>query len=256
MELFLLNAKTLTERLRSAFAVDNRWQLYFRGLGNTLLMSLFAVAIGVVLGSILAMIVFTAKKTGKGKIPALVCNLYVTVIRGTPVVLQLFIMYFIVLVTVKSGIVVGAVTFGLNSAAYVAEVARAGLESVDEGQMEAGRSLGLSYTKTMIKIILPQAFRNIIPALFNEFIALVKETSVAGYVGILDLGKVPGLIQSRTFDYLFPLLFASLLYLAVVYLLTLVEKFIEKTLSKSDRNAGYKKITGGRKKWRKKQTEL
>ncbi len=248
MDINLLNAKTLTERLRSAFVVENRWLLYFQGLGNTLLMSLFAVCIGVALGVILGAIIYTEKKTGKAKILAAICKVYVTVIRGTPVVLQLFIMYFIVLVSVKNGIVVGSVTFGLNSAAYVAEVARAGLESVDEGQMEAGRSLGLSYSKTMFKIILPQAFRNIIPALFNEFIALVKETSVAGYVGILDLGKVPGLIQSRTFDYLFPLLFASLLYLVVVYLLTIIEKFIEKQLSKSDRDGGKKIITGGRKK--------
>ncbi len=248
--LYLLNAKTLAERFRSAFLVDNRWQLYFQGLGNTLLISLFAVTIGVFLGFIFAMIVYTHSKTGKLKVLSFLSNLYVTVIRGTPVVLQLFIMYFIVLVSVKNGIVVGAVTFGLNSAAYVAEVARAGLSSIDEGQMEAGRSLGLSYAKTMLKIILPQAIRNIIPALFNEFIALVKETSVAGYVGILELGKVPGLIQSRTFDYLFPLLFASVLYLAVVYSLTLVEKCIEKALSRSDRNAGIK-ITGGRKKCRK-----
>ena len=222
--------------------------MYFGGLGNTLAMSLFAVAIGVVLGFIMATVIFTCKKTGKLKVLNYIFKGYITVIRGTPVVLQLFIMYFIILVSVKNGIVVGSVTFGLNSAAYIAEIARAGLESIDPGQMEAGQSLGLSYTKTMIKIILPQALRNMIPALFNEFIALVKETSVAGYVGILDLGKVPGLIQSRTFDYLFPLLIASLLYLIVVYLLTLAQKFIEKRLAKSDRNAGYKKIAGGRKK--------
>ncbi len=252
MNFTLLNAKTLAERFRSAFLIDDRWLLYFKGLANTLLMSLFAVMIGVVLGFLLAAVVYTEKQTGKPKILAAICKIYITVIRGTPVVLQLFIMYFIVLITVKNGIVVGAITFGLNSAAYVSEVARAGLESIDPGQMEAGRSLGLSYTKTMFKIILPQAFRNIVPALFNEFIALVKETSVAGYVGILDLGKVPGLIQSRTFDYLFPLLIASVLYLAVVYLLTLIEKFIERQLSKSDRNGGKKFITGGRKSCKKK----
>ena len=249
---YFLNAKTLTDRLRSAFLVDDRWQLYLKGLGNTLFMSLLAVAIGVVLGFMIAMVVYTHKKTGRLKILSAVCHVYTTVIRGTPVVLQLFIMYFIILVSVRNGIIVGAVTFGLNSAAYVAEVARAGFESVDEGQMEAGRSLGLSYTKTMIKIILPQAFRNIIPALFNEFIALVKETSVAGYVGILDLGKVPGLIQSRTFDYLFPLLFASVLYLVVVCILTLIEKFIEKQLAKSDRSGGKNFVKGGRKRWKKK----
>ncbi len=253
MEL-LLNAKTLADRLRSAFLVDDRWKLYFEGLKNTLEMSLFAVLIGVVLGFLIATVVYTHKKTGRLKILSAICHVYTTVIRGTPVVLQLFIMYFIILATVKNGIVVGSVTFGLNSAAYVAEVARAGLESVDPGQMEAGRSLGLSYTKTMVKIILPQAFRNIIPALFNEFIALVKETSVAGYVGIVDLGKIPGLIQSRTFDYLFPLLFASALYLIVVCILTLIERFIEKQLSKSDRGNATKFIKGGRKKCKKSKT--
>ena len=244
----ILASKTLADRLRSAFIVDGRWKMYLEGLGNTLLMSSFAVIIGIVLGFIMAMVIFTHKNTGKLKVLNFIFKVYITVIRGTPVVLQLFIMYFIILVSVSNNIVVGAATFGLNSAAYIAEVARAGLESIDPGQMEAGQSLGLSYTKTMIKIILPQAFRNMIPALFNEFIALVKETSVAGYVGILDLGKVPGLIQSRTFDYLFPLLIASVLYLVVVYLLTLVQKFIEKKLAKSDRNGGYKKIVGGRKK--------
>lgn len=211
------------------------------------MISAIAVIIGVVLGFVIAMIIYTHKNTGRFKILNVIFKAYVTIIRGTPVVLQLFIMYFIVLVSLENKILVGGITFGLNSAAYVAEVARAGLESIDPGQMEAGRSLGLSYRKTMLKIILPQAFRNVIPALFNEFIALVKETSVAGYVGILDLGKVPGLIQSRTFDYLIPLLFASLLYLVVVYLLTLIQKLIEKRLARSDRNSSYKKIVGGRK---------
>lgn len=248
MYLEILASRTLADRLRSAFLVDGRWKIYLEGLRNTVVISALAVCIGIVLGFIMATVIFTHKNTGKMKILNCIFKVYVTVIRGTPVVLQLFIMYFVVLVSVKSGIIVGAVTFGLNSAAYIAEVARAGLESIDPGQMEAGQSLGLSYTKVMIKIILPQALRNMIPALFNEFIALIKETSVAGYVGILDLGKVPGLIQSRTFDYLFPLLIASLMYLAVVYLLTLVQKFIEKKLAKSDRSGGYKKIAGGRKK--------
>lgn len=252
MMLTLLNAKTLAERFRSAFIVDERWLLYLNGLKNTLIIALLAVVIGILLGFLIAAVVYTKKKMGKLKILSFVCNIYVTIIRGTPVVLQLFIMYFIVLATMKNGILVGGITFGLNSAAYVSEIARAGLESIDEGQMEAGRSLGLSYSKTMLKIILPQALRNIIPALFNEFITLVKETSVAGYVGILELGKVPGLIQSRTFDYLFPLLIASVMYLVVVYLLTLVEKIIEKILAKSDRSAGNVKITGGRKKCKKK----
>lgn len=241
MSLNLMNAKTLAERFQSAFIEDNRWKLYFEGLGNTLIISALALVIGVVIGFIIAIINYTNKKTGKLSVLSGIFKVYITLVRGTPVVLQLFIMYFLVLASMSSGIIVGAITFGLNSAAYVAEIARGGLEAVDDGQMEAGRSLGLSYTQTVIKIILPQALRSILPALFNEFISLVKETAVVGYVGIRDLGKIPGLIQSRTFDYLFPLLFASVLYLIVVYALTLVHRKIEKILAKSDRSAGGKK---------------
>ena len=148
------------------------------------------------------------------------------------------ILYFVVFAFWDNGIMIGAITFGLNSGAYVAEIARAGFESVDDGQMEAGRSLGLSTWQTMRTIIIPQAVRNCLPPLFNEFIMLVKETSIVGYVGIYDLGKIPGLIQSRTFDYLFPLLIAAVLYLVVVLALTRVLHMIEKRMAKSDRNAG------------------
>jgi len=240
MNLNLLNAKTLAERFQSAFIEDQRWKLYFEGLGNTLIISALALVIGVVLGFIIAIVNYTHKKTGKLNILSWIFKVYITLIRGTPVVLQLFIMYFLILIFIESGVIVGAITFGLNSAAYVAEIARGGLEAVDDGQMEAGRSLGLSYTQTVIKIILPQALRSILPALFNEFISLVKETAVVGYVGIRDLGKIPGLIQSRTFDYLFPLLFASVLYLIVVLGLTAVHRLIDKSLTKSDRNRGGK----------------
>ena len=153
-------------------------------------------------------------------------------------VLQLMILYFIVFSGWNNGIMIGAITFGLNSGAYVAEIARAGFESVDDGQMEAGRSLGLSTWQTMYHVIIPQAIRNCLPPLFNEFITLVKETAIVGYVGIMDLGKIPGLIQSRTFDYLFPLLIAALLYLAVVMLLTKLLHIIENRFSKSDRRNG------------------
>lgn len=149
------------------------------------------------------------------------------IIRGTPVVLQLFIMYFVVLASSNNGIAIGALTFGLNSGAYVAEIVRAGFESVDYGQMEAGRSLGMSTGQTMIRVVTPQAVRNVLPPLFNEFITLVKETAIVGYVGILDLGKVPGIIQSRTFDYLFPLLIAACMYLVIVMGLTGILKLVE-----------------------------
>lgn len=233
-----LSALTIAERFTRAFLVQDRYLLYLRGLGNTLLIAIFAILIGVAVGVALAMINYLRKKTGRYKILSSIINVYITIIRGTPVVLQLFIMYFIILASSSNGILIGAVTFGLNSSAYVAEIVRAGYESIDDGQMEAGRSLGLSTTKTILYIITPQAVRNALPPLFNEFITLVKETAIVGYVGIMDLGKVPGLIQSRTFDYLFPLLIAASMYLVVVLLLTLCLRKLEKYFSKSDRNRG------------------
>lgn len=212
--------------------------MYLEGLGNTLLIALIAALIGVAIGVTIAMLKYINKKTGKLKIVTTICDVYITIIRGTPVVLQLMILYFIVFAFWDNGIMIGAITFGLNSGAYVAEIARAGFESVDDGQMEAGRSLGLSTWQTMRAIIIPQAVRNCLPPLFNEFIMLVKETAIVGYVGIRDLGKVPGLIQSRTFDYLFPLLIAAVFYLIVVLALTRVLRIIEKRLAKSDRNQG------------------
>ena len=238
MKLNLINAKTLAERFRSAFIAQNRWKLYLQGIQNTLIISLIAVVIGITIGFIIATVNYIYKKTGKLRILSAIFKTYITIVRGTPVVLQLFIMYFVVLTFIQSGVLVGAITFGLNSAAYVAEIARAGFGSVDDGQMEAGRSLGLSGTETMGKIILPQAMKNALPPLFNEFISLVKETAVVGYVGIMDLGKIPGLVQSRTFDYLFPLLIASVMYLAVVMVLTFILRILEKKFAKSERNGG------------------
>jgi polar amino acid transport system permease protein/polar amino acid transport system substrate-binding protein len=228
----------LWTRFAKAFIVQDRWKMYLEGLGNTLLIALIAALIGIVLGVTMAMIKYINKKTGKLKILTKICNVYITVVRGTPVVLQLMILYFVVFAFWDNGILIGAITFGLNSGAYVAEIARAGFESVDDGQMEAGRSLGLSTWQTMRTIIIPQALRNILPPLFNEFIMLVKETSIVGYVGIYDLGKIPGLIQSRTFDYLFPLLIAAVLYLVVVLILTKILHIVEKKMAKSDRNGG------------------
>ena len=231
---------TIVERLYKAFIYDDRYKLYFKGLGNTLLIALLATLIGGAIGVTLAMIVYVNKKTGKLKVLSLVAKTYIMIIRGTPVVLQLFIMYFVVLASSDNGILIGAMTFGLNSGAYVAEIVRAGFESVDYGQMEAGRSLGLSTGQTLLRVVTPQAVRNVMPPLFNEFITLVKETAIVGYVGILDLGKVPGLIQSRTFDYLFPLLIAAIMYLVIVMGLTGILKLIEKQMAKTDRN--YKRI--------------
>jgi His/Glu/Gln/Arg/opine family amino acid ABC transporter permease subunit len=240
-------------RFDKAFLVEDRWKLYLEGLGNTLLIALMATIIGVVLGIIFAVINYVNKKTGKLKPLSVIANIYITVVRGTPVVLQLMIMYFVVFVSwnfdvtvggvelFDSSLLIGAITFGLNSAAYVAEITRAGFEAVDDGQREAGRSLGLSTAQTMWYIIIPQAMRNSLPPLFNEFITLVKETAIVGYLGVYDLGKIPGLIQSRTFDYLFPLMIAAVMYLAVVMILTAILRKLEKVLGKSDRRSHHAK---------------
>ncbi len=240
-------ALSLWTRFEKAFLVEDRWELYLEGLGNTLLIAAMATVIGLALGIVFAVINYVNKKTGKLKAFSFFANIYITIIRGTPVVLQLMIMYFVVFISwdfdVKIGdielfdssLLIGAITFGLNSAAYVAEITRAGFEAVDDGQREAGRSLGLSTVQTMWYIIIPQAMRNSLPPLFNEFITLVKETAIVGYLGVYDLGKIPGLIQSRTFDYLFPLLIAAVMYLIVVMILTKILHILEKKLAKSDR---------------------
>lgn len=225
---------------KKAFIVDDRWMLYLEGLGNTLIIAAIAALIGTAIGVFFAMVNYINKKTGGLKVLKVIANVYITIIRGTPVVLQLMILYFVVFLYWDNGLMIGAITFGINSGAYVAEIARAGFESVDDGQMEAGRSLGLSTWQTMWHIVIPQAVKNCLPPLFNEFITLVKETAIVGYVGIMDLGKIPGLIQSRTFDYLFPLLIAAVLYLAVVLLLTKLHHILEKKMAKSDRQMGGK----------------
>ncbi len=230
--------ESIWKSFSKAVLVQDRWKMYLEGLGNTLIIALMAALIGIFIGVMMAMIKYVNKKTGKAKVAASICDFYITIVRGTPVVLQLMILYFVVFAFWDNGIMIGAITFGINSGAYVAEIARAGFESVDDGQMEAGRSLGLSTWETMRTVIIPQAVRNCLPPLFNEFIMLVKETAIVGYVGIYDLGKVPGLIQSRTFDYLFPLLIAAVLYLIVVMILTRILHVIEKRMAKSDRSRG------------------
>lgn len=246
----LLASKTLKEQYFDAFLRFDRWKLYMEGLENTLIIALFAIVIGIIVGVTLAVINYINKKSGKLKILSYIANAYITIIRGTPVVLQMLIMFTVVFVAdlgdIKIGnsvwkngidILVGGLTFGLNSGAYVAEIARAGFESVDDGQREAGRSLGMSTGQTMISIIVPQAMRNVLPPLFNEFITLIKETAIVGYVGVMDLGRVPSIIATRTFDTLPPLIISACVYLILVMMLTILLRIIEKQLSKSDRNA-------------------
>ena len=186
------------------------------------------------IGVIIAIINSYNKETKKAKILSKFCKLYVSIIRGTPVLLQLMIIYYVVLKDVKdlNLILVAALAFGINSGAYVAEIIRAGIESIDKGQMEAGRSLGLNYFQTLKLIILPQAIKNILPAIGNEFITLIKETSVAGYIGVMDLTKASDIIASRTYDYFCPLIIAALIYWCIVIVLTKFLNLFERRLNK------------------------
>ena len=217
----------------TAFIEEQRYLLYLDGLKMTILVSVIAIIIGVVLGTLLALMRLTAEQKGKSTLLSKIAYVYIDIIRGTPTLTQLMIMYFVILKG-QSGLLVGSLTFGLNSAAYVAEI-RAGIQAVDQGQMEGGRSLGLSYVQTMKDIILPQAIKNILPALGNEFIVLVKETSILGYVAIVDLTKVSDFVISRIFEALAPLLGTALIYYVIVKFLTLGLNALERRLRQSDR---------------------
>lgn len=213
--------------------VDDRYIFILEGLRNTLLISFFAVIIGILIGAILALVMDYCKDKKKLKFFELICKGYVNLIRGTPVVLQLMIIYYIIFrnITNVNLIFVGSLAFGINSSAYVAEIIRAGINSVSKGQNEAAESLGLSKIQTMIYIILPQAFRAILPTLGNEFIALIKETAVAGYIGIMDLTKSSDIIASRTYDYFFPLIIVAIIYLVIVLYLTRIMGKLERSLN-------------------------
>ena len=219
----------------SNFIDDNRWRYITDGLKITLLVTVFAVLIGVVLGFLIAIVRTTHDKTGKLKILNAICKVYLTVIRGTPVVVQLMIIYFIIIGSVDiSKVVVAIVAFGINSGAYVAEIFRSGIMSIDNGQFEAGRSLGFNYAQTMMYIVMPQAFKNVLPTLCNEFISLLKETSVSGYIALQDLTKGGDIIRSRTYDAFMPLIAVALIYLAMVMIFTKLVSLLERRLRNSD----------------------
>lgn len=218
------------------FIVQNRYLLFITGIKNTLLIAFFATLIGTAIGLLVAIIRYSAKSNKKLFILDSICKLYVSVIRGTPVVVQLLIMYYTILSGVNNTVFIAIMTFGINSGAYVAEIARAGIESVDKGQMEAGLSLGLDNKKTIVFIILPQAIKNILPALGNEFIALLKETSVAGFIPVIDLTNAGNIVRSRTYEPFFSLYTIALCYLVMVLGLGTVQKRLERRLSQSDRN--------------------
>lgn len=217
------------------FIEDDRWKYIVDGLGNTIKITFFAVLVGILLGFLVAVVRSTYEKTGKLKLLDLLCKVYLTVIRGTPVLIQLMIIYFVVFGSVRiDKVLVSVLAFGINSGAYVAEIFRGGIMSIDNGQFEAGRSLGFSYPQTMFYIIMPQAFKNVLPALGNEFIVLLKETSVAGYIAVQDLTNGADIIRSRTYSAFMPLMAAAVIYLVMVMIFTYFVQRLERRLRNSD----------------------
>ncbi|EOS70668.1 His/Glu/Gln/Arg/opine family amino ABC transporter, permease, 3-TM region [Lachnospiraceae bacterium MD308] len=226
----------LQDKFVNNFITDDRWKYIADGLVTTLQVTFFAVIIGIVLGFFVAVVRSTYDKTGKLRLLNALCKLYLTVIRGTPVVVQLLIIYFVIFGSARdiSKVAVAVMAFGFNSGAYVAEIFRSGIMSVDSGQFEAGRSLGFNYVQTMRYIIMPQAFKNVLPALCNEFIVLLKETSVSGYIALQDLTKGGDIIRSRTYDALMPLLAVAVIYLLMVIVFTKLVNILERRLRSSD----------------------
>ncbi len=218
------------------FIDDNRYRYIAEGFVNTLIISFFAVLVGIVIGFLVAIIRSNHDKTGHMKVADVICRIYLTVMRGTPTMLQLLIIYYVIFASVNvPKILVAVVAFGLNSGAYVAEIVRSGIMSVDEGQSEAGRSLGLNYRQTMQFIVLPQAFKNVLPALGNEFIVLLKETSISGYIGLTDLTHGGDIIRGITFSAFMPLIVVALIYLLLVTGLSWCVNKLERRLRVNER---------------------
>lgn len=224
------------DRLYQTFIVADRYKTLISGLEKTVIITVGALLIGVVIGTVIAIVKVMAAENKKLKFFDFLCNVYLTVIRGTPVVVQLLISFFIIFVSAKDGTWVATLTFGVNSGAYVAEIIRSGIMAIDKGQTEAGRSLGLSKAQTMKEIILPQAFKNVLPAIGNEMISLLKETSVAGYVAVTDLTKAANQIKNTTYDQINPILLLALVYLAIVMIMTRLLAVCERRLRKSDKS--------------------
>ena len=237
--------KDLGESFYNNLIYQDRWLQLLEGLGLTLLIALFATLLGLLLGCLVAVVrssydmnIKGKRKKGFGvfvvKFLNVICNIYITVIRGTPVLIQVMIMYFIVFGEAQNGTLAAILSFGINSGAYVAEIVRSGIMSIDKGQFEASRSIGFNYSATMIHIILPQALKNVLPALGNEFIVLLKETSVAGYAATHELTYVGNLIRSRTYEAFFPLISVAVIYLVIVIILSWLLKRFERRLRNSD----------------------
>ena len=222
----------LQDILYKTFIYDDRYLFFLEGLKYTLIIAFFSILLGLFLGIFTSIIRDYHRETKKLKILSKICDIYVYVIRGTPTILQLMILYYVVFKTsTLSPIVVGTIAFGINSGAYVSEIFRAGFEGIDKGQREASKTLGLNYIRTMRYVIFPQALAKIFPALGNEIITLVKETSIAGYIGIVELIKAADIISSRTYDYFFPLVVSAIVYLLLTFILSKVMAYGEKRLN-------------------------
>lgn len=223
---------TIYENFYYTLLYENRYMYFLKGLLNTLIMAFFACIIGIILGIILAIIIDYNEKTKKLSFLSFLSKIYIGLIRGTPSLLQLMIIYYIIFRSININIIiVGIISFGLNSAAYVSQIIKSGIISVSIGQTEAAKMLGLNYVQSMRYIIMPQAMRNIMPALGNEFITLLKETSVAGYIGIIELTKASDIIASRTYDYFFPLFIVAIIYLILTVGLSKILNIIERKLA-------------------------
>ncbi len=227
--------QNFSEEFHQNFIEQDRWKFLVDGLLITLKITLFAVILGIIIGFVIAIIRSTHDKTGKLKILNVISKIYLTIIRGTPAMVQLLIAYYVIFTSPNvSKVLVAILAFGINSGAYVAEIVRSGIMSIDKGQFEAGRSLGLNYFQTMKSIIIPQAFKNVLPALSNEFIVLLKETSICGFIGLQDLTNGGDTIRSQTYEAFMPLIAVALVYLIVVMILTALVSKLERRLRNSD----------------------
>lgn len=241
---FLEVWKDFSEEFYLNFIADNRWKYLTDGLWTTLRVTFYALLLGIAIGVVVAVVRSTHDKTVDDMNPGFgrfilkffdkVCRVYLTVIRGTPVVVQLMLIYYVILASLTNKVLIASLAFGINSGAYVAEIIRSGIMSVDKGQFEAGRSLGFNYVQTMWHIVIPQAFKTILPTLANEFIVLIKETSVAGYVALQDLTKGGDIIRSRTYSAFMPLIAVALIYLVIVMFFTWLVGILERRLRSSD----------------------
>lgn len=228
-------ATGFAEKFYDNFIREGRYMYLLKGLGNTLIITVFAVIIGIVLGFLIAIVRTNHDRNGGLGLLNAICKAYLTIVRGTPVMIQLLIIYYVIFQSINTGkLVVAIIAFGLNSAAYVAEIVRSGIMAVDVGQFEAGRSLGLTYKQTMVSIVLPQAVKNILPALCNEFISLLKETSISGYIGLMDLTKGGDIIRSVTYEAFMPLIAVAIVYLLMVMGLSKVVNLLERKLRNNE----------------------